>query len=407
MGIVRSIFSFFIPGGLLLVAAVISVQFGGLAGWLPKIVKFYPYAMMAVAVLFGLRFNKSRLIYGILAIILADRILVYISGMSTGAEKYTVLAEDVVALLLPLNLMVFSLLKERGILTLSGVGRLMLILIQPVLVALICDYQYAQISSYLHAALQSMPVEGYRISRSALLISGLAFLVIAFRYIKYRDSLDHGFLWALVMSLLALAATNRVDAQTTFYFSTAGLILIVAAFESAYTMVFRDELTGLPARRALHETLAKLRGQYTIAMLDIDFFKKFNDRYGHDVGDQVLRMVGSKLLSTGGGAKVFRYGGEEFTVIFPGRPLEDSIPHLEKLRRIVASSGFNIRSKKRSSKKPKKGEMPWGSNKKVSVTVSIGVAERQNGKNNPHEVVKEADKALYRAKNGGRNRLST
>jgi len=407
MSIVRSAFSLFIPGGLLLVAAVISVQLGGLAGWLPKIAKFYPYAMMVVAVLFGLRFNRSRLIYGVLAIILADRILVFLGGSESGAGKYLVLAEDAIAFLIPLNLMVFSIIKERGILTLSGVGRLLLILIQPVVVALICDYQYAPISSYLHTASLSMPVEGYRLSRPALLISAVAFVVIAIRYIKHRDSLDHGFLWAVVMSLFALAATNRVDAQTTFYFSTAGLILIVAAFESAYSMVFRDELTGLPARRALHETLAKLRGQYTVAMLDIDFFKKFNDRYGHDVGDQVLRMVGTKLMSAGGGGKVFRYGGEEFTVIFPGKPLEDAIPHLEKLRRTVAASGFNIRSKKRSSKRPKKGDKPWGSNKKVSVTVSIGVAERQNGKNNPHEVVKEADKALYRAKNGGRNRLST
>ena len=88
MSIVRSAFSLFIPGGLLLVAAVISVQLGGLAGWLPKIAKFYPYSMMVVAVLFGLRFNRSRLIYGVLAIILADRILVSLGGSESGMEKY-------------------------------------------------------------------------------------------------------------------------------------------------------------------------------------------------------------------------------------------------------------------------------------------------------------------------------
>ena len=66
-------------------------------------------------------------------------------------------------------------------------------------------------------------------------------------------------------------------------------------------MAYDDELTGLPARRALNEALARLRGTYTVAMVDIDHFKRFNDEHGHDVGDQILRMVGARLAGVGGG----------------------------------------------------------------------------------------------------------
>lgn len=86
-------------------------------------------------------------------------------------------------------------------------------------------------------------------------------------------------------------------------------------------MAYQDELTSLPGRRALKEYLLKLGSEYTIAMFDIDHFKKFNDTHGHDVGDQVLRMVASKLATVSGRGKSFRYGGEEFTLVFSEKSL--------------------------------------------------------------------------------------
>jgi diguanylate cyclase (GGDEF)-like protein len=72
-----------------------------------------------------------------------------------------------------------------------------------------------------------------------------------------------------------------------------------------------DELTGLQGRRSLNETLYNLGRKYAIAMIDVDHFKKFNDTYGHKTGDQVLKMIAYKLERISGGAKTFRYGGEE------------------------------------------------------------------------------------------------
>jgi diguanylate cyclase (GGDEF)-like protein len=191
----------------------------------------------------------------------------------------------------------------------------------------------------------------------------------------------------------------------TLFFSVAGLILVIAGLEEAYKMAFRDELTGLPARRALNEDLLKLGSRYTVAMVDIDFFKKFNDKYGHDVGDQVLRMVAGKLAGVTGGGRAYRYGGEEFTVILSGLAPEDALPHLERLRSVIQTSAFSLRGKGRPKTKPKKTHSSHKGQKQVGVTVSIGVAGPGERQAKPQKVIKVADKALYLAKKRGRNKV--
>jgi len=149
---------------------------------------------------------------------------------------------------------------------------------------------------------------------------------------------------------------------------------------------------------------------YAVGMLDIDHFKRFNDRHGHDIGDQVLRLVGSRLGKVTGGGKAFRYGGEEFTVIFPSKGREDAYDHLEALRKEIEENRFTVRRvrlgrrrKQSESAKTKKDPKPLT---KLSVTVSIGVAERSDKNPTAEAVVKAADEALYRAKKRGRNRVA-
>ena len=168
-------------------------------------------------------------------------------------------------------------------------------------------------------------------------------------------------------------------------------------------MAFQDELTGLPARRALNAALHGVGRCYAVAMIDIDFFKKFNDRFGHDVGDQVLCMVASHLRRISGGGKPYRYGGEEFTILFPGKSKKDVIPHLEVVRQAIADAKFGLRGKNRPTKPPKNFNKPGTQPKTVSVTISIGVAEPDRSRPKPTDVMKAADKALYRAKKRGRN----
>lgn len=181
------------------------------------------------------------------------------------------------------------------------------------------------------------------------------------------------------------------------------IYLLVVCIESYY-LAYRDDLTGLPTRRALNQLSLSLSRRYTVAMIDIDHFKKFNDSYGHDIGDQVLKLVAAKLGNIKGGGRVFRYGGEEFTVVFPGKNAEACLPYLESLREEVASYDMVIRDVARTGKKFRKSHKSHPC-KTVNVTVSIGFAQKLS-KQKFFQVLKNADLALYRAKKRGRNNAS-
>mgnify|MGYP000657311391 CR=1 FL=1 len=148
---------------------------------------------------------------------------------------------------------------------------------------------------------------------------------------------------------------------------------------------------------------ARRKSTPLIAMLDIDKFKSVNDTYGHDVGDSVLRMVGAKMRKSSGGGKPFRYGGEEFTLVFQGKSSDQVRGYLDELRETIAGSKFMIRNLNRRRNDSKRGKGRKPRQKMERITVSIGVADNNGNYDNPWDVMKAADKALYKAKKGGRN----
>ena len=117
-------------------------------------------------------------------------------------------------------------------------------------------------------------------------------------------------------------------------------------------------------------------------------------------------MIASHLRGVTGGGRAFRYGGEEFTVVFPNRNVEAASQHLEQLRQRIASSPFTLRSTDRPKQKPKAPKKSKGRGQ-VKVTVSIGAAQRSQKSPSTTAVLKTADKCLYKAKRLGRNRLVT
>jgi diguanylate cyclase (GGDEF)-like protein len=192
------------------------------------------------------------------------------------------------------------------------------------------------------------------------------------------------------------------------FMTAAGAMLIVALLQESHQLAFRDQLTGLLARRALEERLRSLGARYVLAMVDVDHFKKFNDTHGHDVGDQVLKLVAARLAEVGGGGIAYRYGGEEFSVLFPDRDVAEASRHLEEIRGTIERYTMAVRGEDRP-KKPDDSQKLRGSKsaqKTLSVTVSIGVAQPGDAQRTPVQVLKAADEALYRAKQSGRNRVS-
>jgi GGDEF domain-containing protein len=221
-------------------------------------------------------------------------------------------------------------------------------------------------------------------------------------------ALDIGLAGALVAFFIA-AEWASSPALFAAFMTAAGTVLFVAVLQETHRLAFVDELTSLPGRRSLSERMAALGPVFTVALADVDHFKKFNDVHGHDIGDQVLKLVAARLAEVQGGGQAFRYGGEEFCVIFEGRTAAEALPHLEAIRASIETYRMAVRGEERP-RDPQAGTRLRGASvplQQISVTISIGVAGRTGPEEKPAAVIKAADQALYRAKHAGRNRVST
>ncbi len=392
-----------------MLGAVVLLRSGFLHDRASTVQLFY-LAVACAGALLAWRFHTTRVLSVIAAVVLAGGAL----RLSRPIDAHLVF--DLIALLLPANFILFSWVEERGF-TLPEVGyRVLWFGLQAVIVALICRGDQ-NISRQLleYRLVKPQLVSGNQLPQIALALFAVGLIVFLMRFVLYAKPVENGCFWSLAAVAIALEVNGaRLDSRV--YFSAAILILAVSTIETSYQMAYHDELTGLPARRAFNEMLKRLDGDYSIAIVDVDHFKNFNDTYGHDTGDEVLRMVASKLAAVTGGGQAFRCGGEEFAVIFPGLSAEDSFLHLEMLRLRIERSPFRLRGQDRRVKRQaadRRRKQTRRSARSVrgaaeaSVTVSIGVAEP--GAKNPtvERVIEAADKALYRAKNAGRNRTES
>ncbi|QXH57012.1 GGDEF domain-containing protein [Pseudomonas maumuensis] len=235
------------------------------------------------------------------------------------------------------------------------------------------------------------------------------FILLVVQYLREPRPLHAAQIIGLIGIFWMLPKTFILPFTLNIMCSQVMLMIAAAVSHEAYQMAFRDELTGLPGRRALNERMQRLGRNYVIAMTDVDHFKKFNDTHGHDVGDQVLRLVASRLSKVTGGGRAYRYGGEEFALVFAGKTAEECLPHLEAVREMIANYAIQLRDQNSRPQDDSTGRQRRGGgvNTTVSVTISIGVAERQVEHRNPDEVLKSADQALYSAKGAGRNCVMT
>ena len=395
--------------GLWLNVGVVPLQPSGVFAWVPDLVALAGAGL-------AWKFHRTRVVFALLVVVAASRVLAgFAPGEGTTATVWGQVVYAAVCVLAPVNLLFIAFFDERGIVTKSGLTRLGVMAAQALLVAFVgaagtspaAKGLQTLAADLLHTRLFEKDFDIWTwLPQPAMLAFAAVFAVLFVRALVTRQDIDNGLLGVTVALVAALHFVGKGPAPVLFLL-LAGGIAIAALFLDGYHMAFTDELTGLPARRALMADARKLTDGYSVAMADVDHFKKFNDTHGHDVGDQVLRMVGAHLRKVGGGGKAYRYGGEEFTILFPARPAGEAKTHLDEVRERIAHAGFVVRSPERPDEKPPE---PRGikavPTEMVSVTISMGVADAAEDGSDVEAVLKRADQALYKSKEAGRNAVT-
>lgn len=394
--------------------------------WAPPspLVVHLPYVVLSAGAAIALWFNRGRAFFPLVSLLLAYAGL----HLALDAGSFALRASFIfAAIFVPLNMLVSAAVRERGVFHFRSYRWVLIFGAQVLLVAWIAGAGATPLSgTFWHDVLGNWMLRPSPTPFLGRVLLAAALVVAMLRAWDERAALDIGLGGALVAFFIA-CTWPAFDGTFPVFISAAGAILLVAVLQESHRMAFRDELTGLPGRRALEEHLLALGPRYAVAMVDVDHFKKFNDTHGHDVGDQVLKLVAARLARISGGGTAYRYGGEEFCVLFPERTLEDALAHLERLREDIAAYRMTVRTEQRR-KEPRGGpdrrapeirktdrslaaafqsartmSPPPGP---LSVTVSVGVAQPGPSLPTPAKVIKAADQALYRAKESGRNRVS-
>lgn len=378
------------------------------AGWFAAL----PFVLMAVSCVLAICFRQTRV---------SALALVWLGITARGVQHFGgALPEHargdfvlVVSFLLPVVSVCLFLMAERRVFSARGIVRF-----YGALVALGVLYWMPGLRGF-HAWALSSPtwlVGLYKpdILNLSLFVGVLVLAVI--NVLLWVDRPESPALGRMLTALLVvgLASANAaatcwpdVGALTVFRSMclSAGCLLIWTVLDGAWRHAYVDELTQLPGRRPMRHHFASLGDDYALAVVDIDHFKKVNDQYGHDVGDQVLRFVAAAIRAIRGGT-AYRFGGEEFVVVFGRRSADDCRERVDSLRQQIEDRPFALRDIARPERKPrKKEERTSGKAKQLKITVSAGVAWPTDDDYYPDDVLGLADKALYRAKRGGRNRV--
>ncbi len=382
------------------------------------ILPMVPYILFSILTILGLRTNNIGLI---------------LISLSYAVSYFAVNIVDInlssipkiVLFILPLNIILFSNLKKRRFNSKTGTAYFFIMIFQIIIIWFFCYIADNPDSRFVFDLNKEFPKVGhklllhskffFKIFNYDLIFDNIPFisilslftalLILTVNLVNNKNIHLAGAAGSLISAFIGISSSS-IQPAMMIYFSTAGLILIVTTIEASFSMAYIDELTGLAGRRSLSETMINLGKNYSIAMIDIDHFKKFNDTYGHKTGDQVLKMVAAKLADISGNAKTYRFGGEEFTAIFPGKNAYEAEPYLEEFRMNIESTPFVVRGKgRKGSNSENRGKNSSSNHKTAKVTVSIGVASYSKKIAKPEKVLKAADKVLYKAKHAGRNKV--
>ena len=227
-------------------------------------------------------------------------------------------------------------------------------------------------------------------STSAIFATTSTVLLASAYYLASYYILKFFNLWIpVVIPLFVILITFAISYLTKYLIKSKD-------FEHQYKLATTDGLTELYNHRYFQDTLKKqidsskrYEQKFSLIILDIDFFKKFNDQYGHQIGDEVLRTVSNILKkNTRTTDYVCRYGGEEMSIILPQTSKKEALINAQRICDAVANTPLKI-----------------SNNKEVNITISLGVSTFPENGESPQKLIEYADQALYNAKENGRNQV--
>ncbi len=387
----RVLAAFGVPLGALVAAYLAVPRLADVPASLAGVKVYAPHVAIALGLAVSVGFGRGRTFFSLVVLALAY------AGVRAvpGTTLY-----HAITVALPLNLAVLAWRRETGVLTRQGVRYGAGIAAGTVLIVAFCVMFPVPLDAVLQQSATTW-LPHTPLGQPAVIATALGTLTACAAWLYRREAAALALAAAIVAFALGAHAVTHSDTASLFI-ATAAAVLVIAVLQDMFRMAFRDPLTGLMSRRALDEDLAALGRRYVIAMVDVDHFKRVNDTYGHDTGDHILKMV-ARQLARARGVRAYRYGGEEFALLFPGQDASGAWEQLEALRRDIAEYPFRVRAPGRKRTRSRGPNRKAGSARALKVTVSIGVAQAEAGNAKAHAVLAMADKALYRAKHNGRN----
>lgn len=344
----------------------------------------------------SIRFSRSSVFFYVFLVLSANLILRF-------DWAGTDLAYGLLSALLPLLLVVLTVLPDRGIFSVKAIPAYAILALASAFAIIVAMISPAWATQAILTDWVPAQYFDWTGQPQTVLIVSFATLYVMLTLCILNPTLHVCAGFGVLFMLIVQLHFGGHHRSLNVFSSAALLMCLFAIMQETWRMAYIDELTGLPGRRALKEKFQKISSSFTVAMLDVDHFKRFNDTYGHDAGDAVLRMIAAKMQKISGGGLPYRYGGEEFSIVFSGRHSKDCVRHLEALREEIAKKPFIIR---REGRRDTDKGVNQGTNNTVTVTVSIGFADSGGNGSSPWDVLKKADQALYRAKGKGRNCVS-
>lgn len=341
-----------------------------------------------VSLLIGIHFKRSKVAFLSLLLLAFQLFLLFDKFLDLTPDQ----VQRAVALMTPVGFLILGLMDEKGFSKNPIILRFGVTL-------LLCAITYWLGSNPAFVNTLNNPIFSEKfpiklISEIAFVLYGASVLFLSILSFLESKQVEKSLPWVLFIAAFPILLP---DSSLIWHLGGAGIIFSFALSQDAYKMSYIDALTGIPSRRAMDEYFERLSPPFTIAMTDIDHFKKFNDTYGHDVGDDVLRKIAQTLKNIDGNGRVFRYGGEEFAVVFAGKEARSCKPFLEDIKYTIQKQGFIVRGEDRASKKSRKN-----AGTKVTLTISIGACDHSWG-DKIQNILKKADELLYSAKKAGRN----